>query len=178
MQVVQVNADSLARAIQANDVSSDLLLGVVAGVVASVLVWVMTKAWKHLLEPWFEARVYKGLDVAGVWELDNKPGDDNKKPFDDDEVLSISQAAQRLSGTLTLVAPGAPAQTRVQEMTGTIRDRLVCFTTQVRDRKSVGYTCVLAEMSTDGQKMAGHAVYYDRSTSQVSSQAVVYTRKS
>ena len=68
-------------------------------------------------------------------------------------VARITQAAHRLGGTLTFTTAGAAAQTTTQDLAGEIRNRLVCFTTRTRSRKSIGYTCVLAEVSADGQRM-------------------------
>ena len=57
----------------------------------------------------------------------------------------LDTVSARLSGSLTFSAVGAATQTGMQDLTGEIRDRLICFTTRARSRKSVGYTCVLAE---------------------------------
>jgi hypothetical protein len=89
----------------------------------------------------------------------------------------LTQAAHRLTGTLMFTTPRAAAQTKSQDLTGEIRDRLVCFTRRTRSRQAIGYTCVLAEVSADGQRMTGHSVYYDLEKSDVDSNKVTYVRK-
>ncbi len=159
--------------------SRDLLIGVVSGIVTALLLLGFSFLWKRIIEPWFEARVYRGLDVAGIWELENPIVNTatNGKRFDDDETIALIQAAHRLSGTLTFTIAGAATQSGSQDLAGEIKDRLVCFTTRGRSRKSVGYTCVLAEVSADGQRMVGHSVYYELDASKVDSGSVTYVRK-
>ncbi len=166
------------QAVAANSLSRDFVVGVTSGVVTTVLLWLLGFAWKDVFQPWFEARVYRGLDVAGTWELEN-PIDPKTaaQTFHDNEVVALLQAAHRLHGSLTFASPVAPTQAVAQDLSGEIRDRLVCFTTRARSRKSVGYTCVLAEVSPDGQRMNGHAIFYDLSLSRVDSSAVTYVRR-
>lgn len=177
MQNIPTVADSATVASQTPTIYHELVIGIVSGVVTAGLLWLTTVFWRNVLEPWFEARVYRGLDVAGIWELENTANEFGKKPFDDDEAIEMRQSAHRLSGRLTFHAAGEPSKTRSHQVSGMIRDRLVCFTSQSSDRQSVGYTSVLAEVATDGKTMRGHVIYYDLDTSQIESSAVTYTRK-
>jgi hypothetical protein len=142
----------------------------------TALLWAFAFLWKGIVQPWFESQVYRGLDVAGTWLLDNPVNaTTQKKQFDDDESMALNQHAHSLRGTLTFSTDGAAPV--AQDLTGEIRDRLVCFTTRTASRKSVGYTCVLAEVTADGKRMIGHSVYYDLDESKVDSHEVTYVRR-
>lgn len=169
--------DSVSRSIGPNPVWRDVLIGVVGGIVTTVIIWCFSVGWKKILEPWFEARVYKGIDVSGSWRLANPALATGEFQFSDHETLEISQSAHRLRGSLTLLPIRAQSAPRTQEITGEIRDRLVCITGRSRSRQRVGFTSVIAEVSPDGQQMTGHAAYYDLDISSVASAEVVYVRR-
>jgi hypothetical protein len=70
MQPAQI-PPAVAQSVLASNLSRDLVVGIVSGVVTTILLWMFGFLLKVVLQPWFEARVYRGLEVSGTWELEN-----------------------------------------------------------------------------------------------------------
>ncbi len=168
--------DTVLIAAPSRPLTTDLLLGVVSGVVTALLLWVAGRWWSASLIPWFEARIYKGLQVDGEWELLEQIEESGEPKFEDREMLSIAQKAQRLTGTMTLT-DRTGSSIRARGLAGEIRDRMVCVTMSADGRNEVSYHSLLAEVETDGRSMRGIAVYYDLRTKRIESAEVVYHRR-
>lgn len=50
------------------DLSQSILVGVIGGVIASVIVGFALTIFKGILIPWIEDRLYTGIDLEGSWE--------------------------------------------------------------------------------------------------------------
>jgi hypothetical protein len=161
------------------NVSSQILLGVVSGLVTSMAVFVFTVIWKQHLVPWYEQRVYNGVSIEGMWTLvDTNQPETSPEEWTQLETLSISQAAQRLSGTLTL-APKAGVDSPIftLKMTGDISDRFVTLLMKSPSRSRIAYSVMLGQVVGEGNRIQAQTAYYDVSHNEVLAARVVYQRR-
>jgi hypothetical protein len=49
------------------ELSYSLIVGVVSGVVTTILVFSFRIVWKKIIMPWYEERLYQGAKIEGVW---------------------------------------------------------------------------------------------------------------
>src|SRR4051812_27685577 len=112
-----------------------IVLGVVAGVLTSALLALFGSFFKNVTLPWYRAKIYDGVDVAGTWELESFQSDQSG-------MLELTQQANRLSGRMALVAhpPFAEDYEELRTFTinGFITDRLVELSFRHTDRARIG----------------------------------------
>ena len=72
-----------------------LVTGVISGLLAVFLVFVITTCWRKILVPWYENRIYQDIRIDGVW---SGSGVEREKPFT--EVIRVKQIAHRVEGEI------------------------------------------------------------------------------
>lgn len=168
--------DTVLVAAPPRPIYADLVVGVISGLVAAGVVFGATRWWNSILIPWFEARVYHGLDVSGTWELRDQLDPEGEPEFNDRETIVLQQRAHRLSGKLTMVDRNTH-NIRQRFVSGEVRDRMVCVTMSGDGRRELSYHSLLAEVETDGNTLAGEAVYYNLTDKTIKADRVIYIRR-
>jgi len=51
-----------------NQISSNILLGIIAGVTATGITLFIRSFWRKAMIPWYEERVYKDAKIEGSWD--------------------------------------------------------------------------------------------------------------
>lgn len=155
-----------------SEVSQNLILGVIGGVVTSILIWVSLVVWRKQLRPAWEKMHYKGFDVSGKWnlvELDGKTGED----IGFAEKLDLSQSAHRLTGTDRVDSDG---RNLTYSAVGEIRDSFVSLRMNLTSRKRLGYAIVLCRIEGDGEEMSGFSAFFDREAKELTQSSATYKR--
>ena len=160
-------------------ISSQIVLGVVSGVVASTLVFLFTVIWKKHLVPWYEQRVYNGVSIQGAWTLvDSAPQEASTHEWTQLETLEITQAAQHLQGTLTLAPkPGIESAVIALGVAGEISDRFVSLLMKSPSRSRIAYGVMLGQVVGEGNRIEGQAAFYDVTHNEILAAHVVYKRR-
>ena len=159
--------------------ASNILLGVVAGLVTATAIYLFSIVWKKQLVPWYEQRVYKGVCLQGTWVLVD---DEDKSPVNGQwtqvETFDISQMAQHITGTLTL-SPKEGVQEPVVALTlnGEITDRFVTLIMKSPSQHRLAYGVLLGQVVGDGNRIEGQAAYYDVNENQIAAAKVAYRRQ-
>ena len=47
---------------------SAIILGVISGLVTTIIVWVVSKLYKNSFIPWYRKQVYSGIELTGSWQ--------------------------------------------------------------------------------------------------------------
>jgi hypothetical protein len=161
------------------NIASNILLGVISGIVTSIAIFLFSVVWKKQLVPWYEQRVYKGIRIQGTWFLVD---DDKDKPKDGHwtqiETLDISQTAHHIVGTLTLSPKeGVGGPVIALTVTGDITDRFVSMSFKSPSQNRLAYGVILGEVRSDGNRIEGQAAYYEVHANAVVAAEVIYERK-
>lgn len=147
------------------ELAATIFIGVLSGVIASVLFFALGRIYQKILVPWFEERIYKGINVEGVWQLEHIDYTHHRRI-----TLELTQHAQKLSGTSIHIATSETAtgdRLRRYRINGRIQDRFLLLSGEPSDSSRIGAVTFLLEVVGDGQVMEGFSTAYSTVTSQV-----------
>lgn len=137
-------------------------IGVVSGVLSSVLILLLATLIRRVLIPWFRSLIYSGVDVSGEWHCID--------PFMAQEItINLNQEADAISGTATFTwNRDNPDESilddfeavRTFNVSGRIRDRFLQVMLTHVNRKRIGVNSYLLEVCGDGRTMKGLFTFY------------------
>jgi hypothetical protein len=150
----------------------NLLDGIVAGLLTTLLVFMGTYIWKIAVQPWIRELLYEGIRVDGTWSLlENEDTD-----YIQHETFELDQHAGILSGRLILVSKGNPTDSRTLVITGLVRDGFVILTGTPNSERSLGYLAFVGRVAGDGNSIQGHASFFGINTGEFEGLPAVYKR--
>jgi hypothetical protein len=157
-------------------ISGVLIWGVVAGVLASLLLLLVGLFFTKIFLPWYEGIRYKGWDVSGLWVFSQSTADGSYS-----YQMILTQKAHGLCGTMTIMksasSPGGSKDyVQAFDVTGTTWEGYVTLNLKSSDRKSVAFATSLLQIQDRGKSMAGQLVYRTSQVNQIGSEAVIWTR--
>lgn len=79
-----------------------LILGVLAGVITSALIYAFVVLFREVLVPAYRRLIYRGVDISGEWRYSIKFKSGVSRAF----VISLKQKAHAVSGFVTLTRTG------------------------------------------------------------------------
>lgn len=145
--------------------SESIVLGVVAGVLTTLIVLGFGALIRRVVLPWYRDFIYDGVEIEGEWNLISETEQGAR--------LSLKQSAYSLSGTCTFVShdenPLGYEALRVFAVKGTIREKLVELSFRHIDRARLGAGVFLFEVKGDGRRMSGVQSMYSVATSRMTS---------
>ena len=147
----------------------ELVPGLVAGVVTTFFIFVVLQVWDNSVTPWFEKRVYSGLDLNDTWQIlaDGKPNVVAE--------AAVVQSAHRLTGTITWTKPGQPM--RKFHLEGEFKDLIVTARYQEKDGASIDRGTVTLSCKNGGSLLEGYYAWYDVDSSDITSGKYQWFRK-
>jgi hypothetical protein len=156
--------------------SGAVLWGVVAGILTAFALSLFGLMVAQVLIPWYQALVYKGWDVSGLWIYRQNLGG-----IDYGYQMALKQHAHRLNGTMTLTKSGAPSgpsgdYVQTFDVSGTTWEGFLTLNMQSSDRKSLAFATSLLQVENRGRSMAGQLCYRSSGVGQVGSESVNWTR--
>lgn len=152
-----------------------IVVGVVSGLVAGVLLLVVTHYWQKALVPWLEERQYKGIRLAGTWELEDV--DSAPTVWSQRELLILEQNAGRISGSQVLYPKDEhDLDVKTLELAGTVQDGFVTFMSHSRDGGSLSRGVFLGQVTSGGERLHGDATFVNLVSGGIQSDQVRYRR--
>lgn len=138
----------------------EIVVGVVAGVLTAWLLWVLNWFIQNGAIPWYQAKVYKGVDVSGDWHGSIVEGDTTYS-FE----LSIQQKGPVISGIFAAVDKYPDRESRrIFQVTGeTLSNHAILRYSPVSQRVWGGGTFLL-QVFDGGGTLRGVQSYIKTST--------------
>ena len=136
---------------------SQLGQGVIAGGVAAGAVGFIVLVWRRILEPWYEERLYKGVEISGAWEgsIEYPTGGANKV------VLDLRRRAYAVTGSIICVE-GLDKGMR-WTLAGTFRNNILTFTYDSSSKREVDRGAGCYYLKDNGRALSGGCFYHDES---------------
>lgn len=127
------------------------LLGIVTGIVTTVLLFLMRAFWANTLAPALRALQYKGLKVDGTWE-----GRAKDQMGQSESRLLLKQRAHALSGNFTFKFSGDDKEfTLDYDVTGAVWEGYVTLNFVPSDRRITSSATALLKIRGGGGVMGG-----------------------
>lgn len=137
--------------------TESLLLGVVAGIITSLVLYALKALFTTILIPKFEDLRYKGVRLDGEWRGNNDTSD-----FKVDYRLLIKQNAHRVSGRMQITKTGKniPETENLEfKIEGTVWEGFLNLGAWSMDSSRLGFGADLLQIKEGGRKLEGIHVY-------------------
>lgn len=148
--------------------------GIIAGVLTSALLFILTKMTQVVVLPWFRQLIYRGVTISGRWTetIDHHNGHSQQLSTE------IKQKADYITGAVSIVklTEGVVDSAVTFELEGNISDRLVTLTMRPSDTSRLGRAVVLLEVIGDGTRMEGRTTWYDAGAATIQSVDTAWIR--
>ena len=160
------------------NISSSIILGVVSGILTSLLIWLILQLFKNLLLPWYQTITYQGLKISGTW-IGLYTVTENPSTTDDpDYIINIEQRGHVVQGTLIRNKnQGGTRDPKEFKFNGTFRDGNLVFTYKPKDDTRLGLGAYVLMLTDDGRKFSGSSVYVASNNRTVGKFEISWIRK-
>jgi hypothetical protein len=145
---------------------SNLMIGVVSGVVSAILISFVVILYNKLLFPKIKEMLYKGVNLEGEWngdiftdkEIDENGTKKNVKVKSREVTLTITQSAYQISGDLIIKNIHIEKNVEISfyKYSGFIRDNFVVINYLPKSNKSVGLGSILLAVKSGGKNLIGN----------------------
>jgi hypothetical protein len=157
--------------------SESIILGIVSGLITSVLVYLIVLVFNKIVQPWFQDIIYSGVRIDGQWYTQKtfRNGDTIQ-----DELLELNQHAHKISGTRTLTKrykANDSIEIKTFKIEGKIRDRYVLLSFDNIDKRKFGIESSLYEITSGGEDLIGSTIWTDVGTNSITHSNETLKRK-
>lgn len=129
-----------------------LLPGVISGLLATAIVFVIQVVYVKVLRPWVEEFLYRDLKVEGRWLVTYPENEEFA------EAVELSRNGHDVSGTVTVT--GGPDKGRVYLLNGTFKNLILTASFAGKDETRLDRGCFTLQVKNNGQHMQGFSNYY------------------
>jgi hypothetical protein len=144
---------------------SELCVGVMAGVITTALLCIVSVMFRAVITPWVSSLLYSGPDISGDWS-----GHDDQSP----KAQQVSSAHVTQKGAAVAIdierfkrrSDHSPCKRRLHYKGRLTAGTLITLYEDVEMKGFIVGTMVMS-LSTDGKMLSGKVVYYDKNVSQV-----------
>jgi len=153
-----------------------ILIGVGTGGVTTLFLFLISKMFVDWILPWHSQYIYKGISVAGEWEID--------QVFEDSKEYSslvLHQAAGKLKGELKIFKEMTKVKgkrIKLFAVEGFIQDRFISLNLRNKDKNMIGLSNMLLEAVGNGFELEGSEVWYSIEGKKISSGEIQFKKKS
>ncbi len=151
---------------------SALVLGVLAGLLTTIVVAAAAAWFNKVLVPWHEDRVYRGVRIDGAWQV-------QLATVHQEGELTLEQHAFDVVGSLRLDGVGERTpDAREYVVRGQVADRYVQLTAVARKKQQFGTVAMLLHVSHGGGVMEGSFSYQSLTDNQLRTTRCISLRPS
>jgi len=147
--------------------------GVVAGIITSGLLFVCGVLIAKLVLPWYQALIYRGVDLRGAWLGEKLDPTGVKYRYE----VMLEQNAHDLKGTATISKTGSNHD-YVQKFSveGSTWEGFVTLTFKSTDRTRLSFAAGLVKVLDRGQTLEGHWAYRAFQSDRVETESIRWSR--
>lgn len=156
------------------DAMSSLIIGVIAGILTSALLFILVQLFNKVVLPWYRDIVYKGINIEGMWqEVINFEGGVIQTYN-----VVLEQKADKIKGKIVQVKSkeGQVLSSENMIIDGRLKDRFLCAKIEFVNKARLGIASILLEVVGDGSSMKGSRAWYDIGLKEISSLSTTWSK--
>ncbi len=132
----------------------NMITGIVSGLLVTLLVVVFRAAWRQIVIPWFEERVYKDAHIEGNWfSLYPAPEDPRQ------ETITLKRHGHAVTGVITCISGADKGE--VYTVTGSFRNMILPLVYESSDTQKTDRGTITLKLLANAQKFEGKVSSYD-----------------
>jgi len=141
----------------AKNASEDVFLGVIAGIITSLLLFLATLFYANTIRPWIQSLLYAEVDLSGEWKQEELKVDDATYRYE----VQLKQRGPQITGaaTITKTGSGLNDYTHRFQIAGTVWAGFVSLALRSGSSSQLSMASALVKISDRGQRLVGHWVY-------------------
>ena len=160
-------------------ISGSILLGVISGLLASLVVWIVIALFKSVILPWYQSFIYQGLKISGYWigfYADKGPSRDMNDPH---YTVFIKQKGAVIEGSLTRnQTQNGQRDLKEFQFNGVFKDGNLVLVYKPKDETRLGSGSYVMTLTDDGRKLEGTSLYIaSNNRGKVAQFSVLWMRK-
>lgn len=130
-----------------NSLGASLLLGIVSGVLTTVLIVLFQKVWLRIIVPWYEDHLYQGPEIEGSWsaEVRTQSGAVNKHR------IELSRTGYKIGGDVVCVE--GPLEGQSYEILGLFKNLLLTGQYGSKNRRRIERGAFTLMLVADGSRL-------------------------
>lgn len=127
-------------------------IGVISGLVTSLIVFVFQVGYIKAFQPWLEELLYRDLKIEGRWLVKYPEG----KNFT--EAVELKRRGHHVAGSVTVT--GGPDQGRVYMVNGTFKNLILTLSFAGQDATRLDRGTYTLQARDNGQLLRGYSAFY------------------
>lgn len=148
----------------------NLVLGLISGLVTTLLIVVFKNFWDFVVIPWFEERVYKDIKIEGQW-FSSYP--DSVSPIRQ-EVISLKRRGHAINGEI--VCTNGPDTGEKYHISGSFRNMMLPLTYESCDSTKSDRGAIALKATKNGKRLVGKIAMYNDITDVVATATIIWFR--
>ena len=132
---------------------SSIIIGIISGLVTTFLVVILKFIWDKAINPWYEQRVYKDIDISGQW-IGKYKNDCYGK-----ELLNITQNAHHIKGNIITI--DGEDKGNVYNFHGIFKNLILTLSYSSANPKNIDRGTLTLKIENNGSKLTGYCSLYD-----------------
>lgn len=154
----------------------NILISVFAGILTYIIIGIIKKIFHVIILPWYQAQMYKGLDISGKW-VENH---DYEGLFIQESKIKIEQRAHKINGTITLAKKkdnNEVIEIKNFRFEGEFYNNFLNITCWNENRQQIGTHNYLMSIERDGKEIQGFKTYFDIGIRKIRTEEIYWFRK-
>lgn len=123
-------------------------IGIISGLLASFIVFVLTYLYINAIRPWFENCVYKDIRIEGSWKIIYQ---NMKEPAE--EYASLERTAHAVRGSITAVK--GPDAGKTYSVIGEFKNSILVLSYNAADKSTLDRGAFVLLIAGNGEKFIG-----------------------
>lgn len=154
----------------------NIAVSVFAGIITYVVIKALSKLFYIIVLPWYQDKIYRGLDISGIWIENHNYGD----LFIQESEIKLIQNAHKINGTITLIKK--KIDNEIIEMKnfrfdGEFFNNFLNTACWNENKQQVGTHNYLMSVGRDGKEMEGFKTYFDIGFRKIRAEEIFWSRK-
>ena len=156
-----------------------IITGVVSGIITSGLLLILTKIFDKIVIPWYQALIYKGINIEGTWFIyfDHPQVKKIKKS---ENTATITQKGHKITGEIILtMQPNGDklTESKILVLNGCFSNNDLILSYECKDNRRIGAGTYVMKLAEDGNKLKGISTYVNSIAADIVSLPQIWIRK-
>ena len=148
-------------------ISLNLLLGVVSGLIATFLTLFIRSYWNKIILPWYEERVYQDARIEGRWDGEIRFSDGDVGNF----TFNLKRTSHKISGEMIDRDSG-----KLYSLEGEFGNIILTLTYRSTVLQAFDRGCFSFLLKRNGRQLDGHGAFYYSPEHRIDSAPITLSR--
>ena len=154
---------------------SNIILGIVSGILTSLLIYIIIIIFNKIIIPWYQKMIYIGIDISGEWVNTHTTPSGTVT----NEILYIKQKASKIECVCTKhkKRKNGKEEFSTLKFSGEIEDSIIALIGKNIRKDILGKNTLLLKVVNGGKRLEGYASWFSVTKSDIDYHSIFYDKK-